>query len=128
MTLEQAKERVLLQLMSAEIGSYMTMYAPEKTVVTISNLMRLTGFTRYGTRKACLALIDDGMIEFVSQGCPAVVSYGEVPELVWDAGSPLNGYTMTKKAFESDMWKEMYSEWCKSLEEWANENVKEAGA
>lgn len=120
MTIEQAKDSVLDNIISAEIGSYTCAYAPEKTVITISNLVKLTGITKYGCRKACKALIEDGMIEYTLQGCPAIVSYGEVPELVCDARPPINGYTLTKKAFECDRWKQAYAEWNKSMEEWAN--------
>lgn len=54
------------------------------------------------------------------QGCPAVVSCGETPELVYDAGPPINGYALTAHAFRSSAWHEAYDDWCKSMEEWAN--------
>ena len=120
MNLEEAKNSVLNNLISAEIGSYTCTYAPDRAVIAISNLVSLTGLTKYGCRKACKALIEDGMIEYTSQGCPAIVSYGEVPELVCDARPPINGYALTKKAFESERWKQAYEEWNKSMEDWAN--------
>lgn len=117
---EQAKERVLNTIIHCEIGTYMTMYAPDKAVITISNIMSLTGLTRYGTRKALKALQMEGLVYYTSQGCPAVVSYGEVPELVEDARPPINGYALTKEGFKSRQWIDAYAEWNKSMEEWAN--------
>lgn len=118
--IEQAKEKVLNNIISAKIGTYTTMYAPDKAVLSISNIMSLTGLTKYGARKAIKELIKDGMIYYTSQGCPAVVSCGETPELVYDAGPPINGYALTKDAFKSSAWHEAYNEWRKSMEEWAN--------
>ena len=118
------KEKIFDCLISCEIGSYTTYMAPEKTVITISNICKLIPeTTRYGARKALKELIANGLVEYTSQGCPAVVSYGEVPELVCDARPPINGYALTKKGFESDRWKQAYAEWCKSMEEWANESI-----
>lgn len=119
-TLEQAKEKVLNNIISAEIGTYTTMYAPDKAVLSISNIMSLTGLTKYGARKAIKELIKDGMIYYTSQGCPAIVSRGETPELVYEARPPINGYALTAYAFKSSAWHEAYNEWCKSMEEWAN--------
>ena len=119
-TLEQAKEKVLNNIISAEIGTYTCTYAPDRAVLSISNIMNLTGLTKYGARKAIKELIKDGMIYYTSQGCPAVVSYGEAPELVCDARPPINGYALTKDAFKSSAWHETYNEWCKSMEEWAD--------
>lgn len=118
--LEKVKEDVFSHLMGCEICSYMTMYAPDKTVITTNNLVKLTGYTRYAVKKALKALIEDGIVEYTSQGCPAIVSYGEVAELVCEARPPINGYTMTKKGFETQEWKKAYAEWNKSMEEWAN--------
>lgn len=119
-SLNMAKERVLNNIISAEISSYMCTYAPDRAVITISNLVKLTGLTKYGVRKAIKELIKDGMIYYTSQGCPAVVSYGEVPELVCDARPPINGYALTEDAFKSQVWRDAYDEWSKSMEEWAN--------
>lgn len=119
-TLEQAKEKVWNNIISAEIGAYTTMYAPGKAVLSISNIMSLTRLTKYGARKAIKELIKDGMIYYTSQGCPAVVGCGETPELVYDASPPINGYALTKDAFKSSAWHEAYDDWCKSMEEWAN--------
>ena len=119
-TLEQAKEKVLNSIISAEIGTYTTMYAPDKAVLSISNIMSLTGLTKYGARKAIKELIKDGMIYYTSQGCPAIESCGEYRELVCEARPPINGYALTKDAFKSSVWHEAYDDWCKSMEEWAN--------
>lgn len=118
------KSRIFDVIISCEIGSYTCSYAPDRAVIAIGNICNLIpGLTRYGARKALKELIADGLVEYTSQGCPAVVSYGEVPELVCDARPPINGYALTKKGFESDRWKQAYAEWCKSMEEWANGRV-----
>ena len=119
-TFEQAKEKVLNTIISCEIGSYMTNYAPDKAVITISNIMSLTGLTRYGARKALKALQQEGLVYYTSQGCPAVVSYGEYTELVCEAGPPINGYALTKEGFRSRQWLDAYESWNKSMGEWAN--------
>lgn len=119
-TFEQAKERVLNTIISCEIGSYTTLYAPSPAVITISNIMSLTGLTRYVTREALKALQQEGLVYYTSQGCPAVVSYGECPELVEDARPPINGYALTKEGFRSKQWIDAYEDWKRSMEEWAN--------
>lgn len=119
-TLEQAKEKVLNNIISAEIGTYTTMYAPDKAVLSISNIMSLTGLTKYGARKAIKELIKDGMVYYTSQGCPAIESCGEYRELVYEARPPINGYALTAYAFGSRAWHEAYDNWCESMEDWAN--------
>ncbi len=109
-------------IMSCEISLYTTCYAPDKVVVPISNIASLLKWTKYKVRKALKELRELELIEYTSQGCPAIVSYGaeSYPELIDDAHPPINGYALTKKAFESDLWKKCYAEWNKSIEEWAN--------
>lgn len=107
-SLNMAKERILQAIIDCEIGSYTTLYAPEKAVITISNLMKLTGLTKYGARKALKELQRDGLIYYTSQGCPAVVSYGEYPELVYEAGPPINGYALTEEGFHTKQWIDSY--------------------
>ena len=121
MTNEEAKESILRTIMGCEISLYTTLYGPNEAVVPISNLCSLIpDLTKYRARKALKALIADGLVCYKSQGMPAIVSCGEVPELVCESSPPINGYTMTKTAFESEMWKQMKSDWEKSMEEWAN--------
>ena len=78
--------------------------------------------TKYRVRKALKELRELELLEYTSQGCPAIVSYRaeSYPELIDDARPPINGYALTKKAFESELWKECYSEWSKGMEEWAS--------
>ena len=97
------------------------LYAPDRAVVTISNIVALLGdVTKYGVRKALKSLLEAGLVEYTSQGCPEVISYGEVPELIEDTAPPINGYCLTKKGFETPEWKQVYKEWDKAMEEWAN--------
>ena len=80
----------------------------------------LRGFRDTGQKKALRGLISDGLIEYKSQGRPAVVSNGEYQELVYDAMPPINGYALTKKAFQTEEWLKAKTEWNASMEEWAN--------
>lgn len=117
----EAKEKIFTALIHCQISTYTALYAPGEAVITISNLIALIdGLTKYRARKALKELIAEGIVEYKSQGCPAVMSCGEVPELVYDAGPPINGYTLTKKGYETEAWKQAYKDWEKSMEEWAN--------
>lgn len=119
--LKDDKERILRVIVDCQISTYMSLYAPDEAVVPIGNLTELAGgMTRYRARKALKSLIADGLIEYKSQGCPAIVSYGEYTELVDDAHPPINGYALTKAGYASDAYKSAYAAWCKSMEDWAN--------
>ena len=118
---ESVKARIFDILISCEIGTYMSLHAPDRAVISISNIVALLGdVTKYGARQALKRLMADGLVEYTSQGCPAIMSYGEVPELIADAAPPINGYCLTKKGFETPEWKQAHKKWCKSMEEWAN--------
>ena len=118
---ESVKKRIFDILISCEIGTYTSFHAPDRAVVSISNIVALLGdVTKYAARQALKRLRADGLVEYTSQGCPAVISYGEVPELIADAAPPINGYCLTEKGFETPEWKQAYKEWNKSMEEWAN--------
>jgi len=121
MTDWEVREKIFALLINCQISTYNAMYAPARAVVPISNILSLLPcVTKYGARKALKALINDGLVCYRSQGRSAVVSYGEVPELVADAAPPINGYALTKKVFETPEWKQAYKDWEKSMEEWAN--------
>lgn len=120
---------VLRCLISCEISLYTTCYAPEKAVVPISNIASLLKWSKYRIRKALKELRELELIEYTSQGCPAILSYGaeSYPELLDEARPPINGYALTHKAFESELWKQCYAEWNKSMEEWANIATESGG-
>lgn len=118
---DEAKEKIFRVLISCQISTYTALYAPDEAVVSIGNILHLIdGLTKYRARLALKELIADGLIEYKSQGCPAIVSYGEYAELVSESGPPINGYALTHKGYESNEYKHAYDEWCKSMEEWAN--------
>lgn len=120
-TTKEAKEKILAFIIGGQIATAEWTYAPDRAVITISNFVRqIEGLTKYRARLALRELIAEGLICYTSQGNPAVVSYGEVPELVYDAAPPTNGYALTEKGYKSDKYKTAYGAWCKSLEEWAN--------
>ena len=114
----QLKQKVFNSIIQAELATYMTCYGPDKAVISISNLMLFQPeITKYAMRKVLKELIADGVVEYTSQGCPAIESIGEYTELICDAAPPVNGYALTKAGFESDEWKTAYDAWCKALKE-----------
>lgn len=117
---------ILNCLMNCETSLYTCLYAPDKAVVPISNLIYLKKWTKYRMRKALKELRQLNLVEYTSQGCPAIVSIGEYQELIAEAGPPINGYALTSKAFESDMWEEHYAEWSKGIEEWTESSMDDA--
>ena len=66
--------------------------------------------TKYRAKIALHELISKEMIQYESQGRPAIVSFGEYSELIDDARPPVNGYSLTKQAFRSEIWKKAYRE------------------
>lgn len=121
MTTSEAGEKVFAKLVDCQISTYTSLYAQDVAVITISNIVSLIeGLTRYRARKALKMLMEEGVVEYKSQGCPAVESFGEYRELVCEAGSPINGYCLTKKGYETDAWKQAYKDWEKSMAEWAD--------
>lgn len=112
---------VLSIIISCEISRYSNVYAPDRTVVPISSIEVVLEISKYRIRKALKELRELGLIEYTSQGRPAIVSYGEVTELVCEALPPINGYALTEKGFETELYKQKYAKWQKDLEEWAND-------
>lgn len=105
---------------NCEISTYITLYAPQKCVVSTGNIASLLRWTKYRVRKAIKGLVEIGLIERASCGNPAVESFGEYRELIYESAPPTNGYAITKKGFESEEWKVLHDEWNRSMEEWAN--------
>lgn len=107
-------------IISCEISTCKNIYGLDKAVVTISDLVSMLKWTKYRARKALKELRELGLIEYTSVGCPAIASYGEITELVEEAHPPINGYALTEKGFESELYKQKYAKWQKDLEEWAH--------
>lgn len=114
-------DRVLMMIMNCEISLYTEPYAPDTAVVRMGDICKaLPDIPKARVKRAVKELMSDGMICYTSQGCPAVMSYGEVPELVYEAAPPINGYALTEYAFATSMWREIKDAWDKSMEDWAN--------
>jgi len=112
----ELKKRVFSHIIQAEIATYMSCYSPPRAVISISNLMIFEpDVTKYAMRKVLKELIADGVIEYTSQGCPAIESIGEYTELICDAGPPINGYGLTTAGFDSEEYKTAFDNWCKAL-------------
>ena len=123
MTTEADKIQILQTLMNGEIALATTMYAPDRAVMSISNLLSLNpGWTKYRMRMALKALMADGLIKYTSQGHPAIESCGEYRELICEALPPTNGYALTSKAYNTPIWFSMQKDFENSLKEWANGN------
>lgn len=121
MNTEFVKKRILIHIIQAELATYEAVYAPDRAVIPISWLLEWEPeVTKYRMRKALKELIADGLIEYTSQGQPAVESYGEYLELVSEAAPPINGYALTKAGFESDEWKAASDERDKAYKKWAD--------
>lgn len=111
---------VFMHMLGGEVGLYTQMYTPVRYVISARNVAKLFGFTLYRARKALKGLAQQGVIERVSIGCPAVESFnGEVYELVCDARPPLNGYALTERAFDTDEWKAAIEEFDRDMRKMA---------
>lgn len=120
------EKAVFLQMINAEIGMYTWMYTPSRFVCSARSVAALYGWTRYRARKALKGLAGQGFVERVSIGCPAVVSFdGEVYELVCESRPPMNGYALTKQAFDTDEFKAAYKGFERDMERWATESEGE---
>ena len=107
MTLDEIKQKLFKHIISCEFATYESCYAPDCAVVPISTLMSFeSGISKYMMRKALKELIAEGVIEYTTQGRPAIESIGEYTELVCEAAPPINGYALTKAGFESKDYQE----------------------
>ena len=125
------KKRKVITMTSDEIAvfecitncvtsSYTTLYSSERVVVSTKEIARMCLWSKCRTKKAIKSLVDQGLIERASCGNPAIIFYGECPEIIYNAMPPKNGYAITKIGFQSDIWKNIYGMWCKSMEELRN--------
>lgn len=120
-TLDEIKQKLFKHIIGCEFATYESCYSPGWAVVPISSLMLFEpSISKYMMRKALKELVADGLIEYTSQGCPAIESIGEYTELVCEAGPPINGYALTKAGFESDEYKEESERRDRVYREWAN--------
>lgn len=89
-------------------------------IITSAELEMRTGLSRYKIIQALHLLREDGLVSRGSRGCPAQYSYGEITEMICDAAPPVNGWKLTKKGYDTDVYKAAKKEFLKGLEEWAN--------
>lgn len=121
-------EKAVFQcICSCELSTYTTAYPPQRCVVSTRNIASLLLWTKYRARKAVKSLVAMGLIEYASCGNPAVESFGEYRELVYEPAPPTNGYAITGKGFKSEEWKGLYDAWNRSMEEWANGKEVDGG-
>lgn len=119
--MNEFEEKVLKEIISCEISTYTCCYAPERAVVTTSNLANLLNCTKYKVRKAIKGLLSIGYIEYTSQGRPAIESNTENGyELICEALPPINGYALTELGFATFQFREAQRAFNKSMEEWVN--------
>ena len=107
LTLDEIKQKLFKHIIGCEFAIYESCYAPDCAVVPISTLMSFEpDISKYKMRKALKELLADGVIEYTTQGRPAIESFGEYRELVCEAAPPINGYALTKAGFESKEYQE----------------------
>jgi DNA-binding HxlR family transcriptional regulator len=96
-------------------------YHSNSGVITTSNLMDfIPGVTKYRMRKILRELKEEGLIEYRSIGCPGE----EDPyyhEWECDPAPPINGYALSEKGMETEIYKNVYQEWSDSFRKWAEE-------
>lgn len=118
---DEARQKIFRLIINCELSLWTAPYSPDEAVVPISTVVALIdGLSRYQARKSLRGLVSDGLLEYKSQGRPALVSYGECPELICEAMPPVNGYALTKQAFKTDEWLNAKTEWARGMAEWAN--------
>ena len=114
-------EKVLSTIINCEVSLYTCCYAPDRAVVSTSNLASLLECTKYKVRKALRVLKDLGYIEYTSQGRPAIESNTENGrELICEPLPPINGYALTKLGYETVQFKEAQERFNKSMEDCVN--------
>ena len=88
-------------------------------VYSIRSLSVQLGMTKYAVRKAINELRTAGLVERTCSVRPAVVSFGECIELEREAMPPLNGFGLTSKAIETEIYKEEEEKNVRSSRRWA---------
>ena len=118
--MDDVRTKILEHIVNAQISTFTSCYAPPEAVVTSTQLAEWIGVSKYKIRKVIQTLVEDGLIKYKSQGCPAVESFGEYRELVCDSRPPINGYCLTEKGYQTETYKKADKEFEESLREWAN--------
>ncbi len=116
------REKVLKQISSLDFALCNLF---DLRVLPAQSIANATEMSKYKVLKILHELRDDGLVERASQGCPAQVSYGEITELICDAMPPLNGWALTAKGRETDVYKAVKDEFERGMEEWAKGCVGE---
>ena len=89
--------KVFRCLANAEISTYMSMYSPSRAVISSKDIAESCGLSVYKIRKIIKSLVDKELVERASCGSPAVVSYGEIAELEYEAMPPLTFFPKKRK-------------------------------
>ena len=117
------ERKVFNHYIEGEISLYNCMHAPDRYIESIGEVSKELGITKYQAAKVVHSLCNEGLLERTSLGCPAEVAYygeGE-PELIDDAHPPLNGFSLTKKALETEEYKRADKEYIEELDRWMSE-------
>lgn len=96
----------------------------ETNVITSKEIAHATNLSVYKVRKALRQLAENGFIEKHSEGCPACCdSY--TGELIHESYPPRNGWRLTEKGYQTDIYKSEYKSANKAFEEWATGEYNE---
>ena len=123
MTNEEIKDTIFNSLAQLIADPFIAQYFDEP-VMSIPNLKLVVDASEYKIRKAIKELVSEGLVEKKSIGRPARVFYGEIVELMEEAHPPITGWSLTKKALETDKYKEIVEFVNKSLADWANNSYE----
>ncbi len=110
-------EKVLQKLSGIDVDWH------DGSVLSAKDIANATKMSKYKILKILHELRDEGLVERASQGCPAQISYGEITELICEAMPPLNGWALTPKGRETDIYKAVEDEYERGMKEWANGNT-----
>ena len=88
-------------------------------VINASEVAKTYGISKYKAYTVIHELRDEGLVERISIGRPAVVEGYEYPELVCEAMPPLCGWGLTDKGTHSEQYERAWEEYLQGLREWA---------
>lgn len=107
-------ERIFVQLCRRSHNIY-----GAEAVITASEVSEEYEVSKNKAYALLHELRDEGLIERVSIGRPAVVEGYEYRELVSEAMPPLCGWGLTAKGANSEQYERAWKEYCQGLCEWA---------
>lgn len=88
-------------------------------VMSSKDIAKKLNISQYAALKALHSLVKDGLVERGSMGCPAIFTGGEYDELVCEAKPPINGFRLTVKGKDTDVYRNEQTNYERSLSNWS---------